>query len=252
MIALIIFLAVALLFVLLLVSRVSLTIKYRGGMEDLELHARVIFFKIRIYPKRKTERLKSMSRRRAERIKKELDKKKARKKAKKEEKRLKKEAKKKAKTAAKAKKRMSITKILDILSLVIGIVQKLNEKFIKHLRIKIARIKIKIGTGDAANTAIAYGAVTQSINVLFPLLEGIKNFKLPKGDEIDVCADFTAEESEMEIFLSFSISVWRVLSFAVASFFELIKYFFKVQKRKESQAESRAPSNKTKTVKKFI
>ena len=243
---LIICLVITALFLLLLLARATFAIEYMG--EDVVMYARLLFVKIKIYPKRKKHFFKSMSRRRARRIKEDLEADAERKRAKKEKKRLKKLEKKKRQKGGKHKLK-SPAELLDILTLVTALVKQLTGKFLKHLRIKLTRIKIKIGTGDAAATAIAYGAVTQSINVLFPLLEEVKNFSFPKRREIDVSADFTAEESEADIRILFSIRVWRLLHFGAAAFFELIKYFFRSQERKKRRGGVRPNINVSKKQK---
>ena len=104
--------------------------------------------------------------------------------------------------------------------------------FFGHLKIKIARIRLTIATGDAASTAIAYGAVTQAINVLFPILDQIKTLKTPQNKDIDIRADFCSDESEIEIEISFSLRVWHLFHVAFAALGKLIKYLFKSAKRK--------------------
>lgn len=93
-----------------------------------------------------------------------------------------------------------------------------------------------IGTGDAASTALTYGAVTQAINVIFPLLDNIGTLSLPDAKKIDIRADFTSEESEIDIKISFSLRVWHLFHVAFAALGELIKYFFKSLKRKDEKS----------------
>jgi hypothetical protein len=109
-------------------------------------------------------------------------------------------------------------------------------KFFGHLKIKLARIRLKIATGDAATTAITYGAVTQAINVFFPLLDQIKTVKTPDAKQIEVSADFCSEESEIDIKISFALRVWHLFHVAFAALGELIKYFFKSMKRKNERS----------------
>ena len=131
------------------------------------------------------------------------------------------------------KNKASASSILETVQLVCIMVRELASKFAKHLRIKIAKINIKLATGDAAQTAIAYGALTQSINVLFPLLEGIKNFSMPKNRNINISPDFLSEESEIELKLVFSLRVWQILATALAILYKLIIHSIKSLERKE-------------------
>lgn len=230
----IIFLAILLLFVSPLFLKTTLSVEYDG---EIVLLAKLLFIKIKLYPRKEKKHPRSMSVRKARRIKKKLD-------AKAEQERAKKAEKKKEKAERRAAKKRGTAdqqkktagEILDILSLAANLVRKVVGRSFRYLRVKLARIKIKVGTGDAATTAIAYGAITQSVNIFFPLLEDIRSLSLPsKADDIQVIPDFTAEESEIDIKISFSIRVWQAIHLGFTMLFEFVKYFFKVQKREEEQ-----------------
>ena len=231
MTALIVIGIIALFIVFLCSLGATVTIEYDG---EVTLWVRVLFVKIRLLPSRPKRRKRSMSKKQAEKIKERLAKKEAKKRAKKAEKKRKKAEKKAAVESGKAKKeKKSPAEILDIISLVCNLTTKIISRFFKHLKIKVARIKMKIATDDAAATALTYGAVTQSINVLFPLLDSVKTLSLPNAKDIDIRADFTSEESEIDIKISFTLRVWHLLHVAFAALGELIKYFFKSAKRKD-------------------
>lgn len=228
----IVFSAIILFFVLLLSLKATITIEYK---DEVVLLLRILFVKIKIIPKREKKRPHSMSARKAKRIKELLKAKEAKKRAKKAKKKLRKAEEKAAAARGEVtKKKKTPAEILDIVILVTQLVKQVVGKFFRHLRIKMTRIKIKIGTGDAAATAVAYGAITQAVNLLLPMLSDIKTLSLPrKAEDIDVIADFTAEESEIDIKISFAIRVWHIFHIAFAALGELIKYFFRTQKRKD-------------------
>jgi hypothetical protein len=178
-----------------------------------------------------------MSAKKARKIKEKMAKKEAKKLAKKNAKKEQKETEQKAAAQGEGKKeKKSPGEILDIVSLVANLVKKVIGKFFGHLKIKLARIRLKIATGDAATTAITYGAVTQAINVFFPLLDQIKTVKTPDAKQIEVSADFCSEESEIDIKISFALRVWHLFHVAFAALGELIKYFFKSMKRKNERS----------------
>lgn len=219
--------------VFLLTIKATVTIVYAG---EVQLFLRVLFIKIRLVPAKKKKYPKSMSAKKAQKIKAKAAKKKAKKLAKKKEKELAKEEEKKAVAKGEVKKeKKSPGEILDIISLVANLIKKVIGKFFGHLTIKLARIKLKIATGDAATTAITYGAVTQAINLLFPVLDNIKTVKTPDAKQIDVVADFCSEESEIDIKISFGIRVWHVFHVVFSALGELIKYLFKSMKRKSEK-----------------
>lgn len=233
MTALKIFGIIILVFVFLGSLKATVTVEYSG---EVALYVRVLFIKIKILPSKEKKRARSMSKKKAQKLKNKLAAKEAKKRAKKAEKKKQKEQK-KADIASGAVKKEKKTpqEIIDIVSLVCNLIKQVIGKFFGHLRIKLARIRLKIGTGDAATTAITYGAVTQAITVLFPLLESVKTLSLPSASDIDISADFTSEETEIDIKVSFALRVWHIFHVAFAALGELIKYFFTAQKRKSEK-----------------
>lgn len=233
MTALIIIGIILLFFVFLLSLKATVTIVYAG---EVQLFLRVLCFKIKLVPAKKKKYPHSMSAKKARKLKAKAAKKKAKKLSKKKEKKLAKEEEKKAIAQGKIqKKKKSPEEILDIISLVANLIKKVVGKFFGHLTIKLARIKLKIATGDAATTAITYGAVTQAINLLFPVIDKIKTVKTPNAKQIDVTADFCSEESEIDIKICFGLRVWHVFHVAFVALGELIKYFFKSMKHKDKK-----------------
>jgi hypothetical protein len=225
---------IILFFVFILTLQATVTIVYAG---EVQLFLRVLFIKIRLVPAKKKKYPRSMSAKKARKIKEKMAKKEAKKLAKKNAKKEQKETEQKAAAQSEGKKeKKSPGEILDIVSLVANLVKKVIGKFFGHLKIKLARIRLKIATGDAATTAITYGAVTQAINVFFPLLDQIKTVKTPDAKQIEVSADFCSEESEIDIKISFALRVWHLFHVAFAALGELIKYFFKSMKRKNERS----------------
>lgn len=239
---------IVLFFAFLLSLKATVTVAYCG---EVTLFVRVLCFKIKILPAKKKKYPKSMSAKKARKIKEKREKKEAKKKLKKAEKKAAKEQEKEEKKKAKAegtlkKEKKSPGEILDIVSLVANLLKKVIGKFFGHLRIKIARIRLKIATGDAATTAITYGAVTQAINVLFPIIDNIKTVKTPVNKDIDISADFCSDETEIDIEISFALRVWHLFHVLGAALGQLIKYIFKTVKRKIKKAaeqEGSTPKN---------
>ena len=209
---------IALFFIFLFSLKAKITVSYKN---EVALTVKVLFVKLKILPKKEKKGSHSMSASKAAKIKKKVQKKEEKKKLAKKEK-TKKKAEKKAQKKEKPKK--SISEILDIVSMVRKLVAEVIRRFFKHLRIDIVKLNIKVATGDAAATAIAYGAVTQSVNLLIPILQEVKNFTMPKESDLNVWADFTSEASEADISLSFSIRVWHVLDIAFGALKTFIKH----------------------------
>ena len=228
---------IVLFFVFLLSLKATITIAYH---DELTLYVRVLFIKIPILPaKEKKAGPHAMSEKKAQKLREKIQKKKLKKE---EAKKKKAEQKKHQKEHPKEKPKKTLQDILDMITLVRALLATVISKFWKHLRIDVARLRIRVATGDAAATAIAYGAVTGAINTLFPLLEKVKNFDLPRSKDIDVVADFVGEEFEADVKISFSLRVWHVFDIAFSALFTFIGHQFKRNARAD-HTSPRAPDS---------
>ncbi len=239
MIALYIIGGILLFFVFILSLKATVTVAYR---DEVALSVRVLFLKIRILPKKEKKKgPHSMSAKKARKIKEKLRQKQQKKAEAKQKKQEKKAAK---KEAPKEKPKKSLSDILDMVTLVRTLLVKVIKTFFGHLRIDIARLKIRVATGDAATTAIAYGVITQAVNLLFPVLEQVKNFSTPKMRDIDIVADFAAEGMEADVEFSFSLRVWHLFHVAFGALFSAIKHFVKKMFRDQKKNMSAPTGHK--------
>lgn len=221
MTALIVLGCILLFFIFLLSIKVKIIISYS---DEIALTVHVLGLKIKILPAKKKKGPHSMSAKKAEKIKKKLREKKLKKNEASRKKAAKKEEEKQNKTE---KPKKTLPEILYIIGLVRTLAAKVIKTFFNHLRIDIAKLKVVVATGDAASTAIAYGAITQAINLLFPILEEVKNFSLPKETDIDVSVDYLSEGITADIKLGFALRVWHVFAVAFGALFKLIGYLIK-------------------------
>ncbi len=220
----IIFVCILLFFIFLLTLRCTLIIEYD---EELSLTLRVLFIKIDLLSDKKKKYRHSMSARKAARIRKKL-RKKALKQREKDTKKQKEDQ-----LKEKHKKKRTARDILDTVSLITSVAKVVIKKTFGHARLKLTRVNITVATGDAASTAIAYGAVSQSINVLFAVLNEVKRVKLPtEPDDVNVNADFLAQKSDIDVKLSFTLRVWHIIHIACAALIKLIGRTIENEKKK--------------------
>lgn len=178
-IALYIILGLILLITLMLSFRVNLHVIYE---DELSVYLRVLFFKYYLYP----EKTKKFS-------------------AKKHDKKKKKESAKK--TAIKqVENGEQKSTLLSKLNLVKEILSVFVKSFSKHLHVKVARLHVKVGSPDAAQTAILYGAISGVVACIVELIDSHTRLKPLASNSICVDPDFTAEESEVNINIVLSIS----------------------------------------------
>ena len=213
---LIVILAILFLFVLLFTLPVRLVITC-GEAVILKLH--VLCFTITLFPKRKkqidpndyTEKKMKRRARRAE--------KKATRRARRAEKKAKKTA---LDAAKKAHEPCGKPTLRDNLTLARALVAALVRKTNKHLRLTAARLHIRVATGDAATTAVLYGAVSASLAYLLAALDRVTDLR-SKPHDISVCADYLAEKSHLDMRLIFSMRVWGAFSLLTAAAFTFLK-----------------------------
>ena len=172
-----------------------------------------------------------MSRKKSERIERKLKKKADKKRLKKEQKKENKKAEKEKKKQDKEQKKTSISDILDIISLVSSVAKAALGCFFSHLRVDVARFKITVATGDAASTAVAYGAVSGAVSCMLAIFEDNKNVKLTRKAEADVVCDFLGESPSADIKISFSLRVWHLFHVAFAALKSVIKHKLKSAKK---------------------
>lgn len=173
------------------------------------------------------------------------------KKEKKEEKKRQKKAKQAAKAAKKKKKKSTAPQKAEppkkkrslkaSLRLVIRLVRILLDKFGKHLRIKVKRLRLTVATGDAASTALIYGGVSQSVAYLFALLNRFSRLKVKKN-ALSVGADFLSDKTTADIKFSLSISLAGLLATVFGAGWAFIRAAISDAKKSPAEPLAEAPA----------
>lgn len=251
MIGLYVFIGIILFFAFLLSLKANIRL---GFNEELTLSVSVLFINIQISPSKiKPVNYKEYTyKKHQKRLRKKYQAylKKQEKKKLKAEKKDKKKAERKSETREQKKARKSIPKrsISDWVSIAVGVLAIFFERFAKRLHIKIARLKVNVATGDAASTAIMYGAVIQSVAYLIELMDRITNVDGLKKAEIDVTPDYLSEKSSLDLCFVFSLRVWHLFDILFGILIKAIKKF--IDTTPESKNESAPTSSKRKAKKK--
>ena len=181
-----------------------------------------------------------MSKRKSEKIKADLKKKAEKKRLKKEQKKAQKDEKKKS------KKKKTMSEILEDVGFISELVKTVLSKFFKRLHVRVARFNITVATGDAAATAVAYGAVCQTVSYTLALLENAKNVHGLSRAHIDIKTDFTAESPSADIKISFSLRVWNLIEIGAAALVKFIKN--KIRKDAKADVENKDDQNKNSKI----
>lgn len=189
--------AVALFIAFLLSLRVRLTVR---AEEEVVLDLKILFLRFRLFPKKKKIKPRDYSPRRLARAKKKA--------AKRAEKKGKK-TKKHQKEHTPSEPSVLLT-LRDKIALVRALCAVLIRRTHKHLHLHAAQLHIRVATGDPSTTALAYGAVSQSVAYLLAGLDQVTRLKAVEPD-VGVQPDFLAERSQIKANVTFSIRVWGVI-----------------------------------------
>lgn len=203
----------------ILFFKVKITIAYA---DDLALTVTLLGIPLRILPaRRKKVRVRHCSLRR---MRKKDAKRRAAQKKKAAANRIKAEQKKKRKAEHKAAQKGKPKPPLDeTIHMVLELVKVVFSRFGRHLRIDLTRLRLIVATGDAARTAILWGAVCPAVGALLEILDRITNLRTVKHCEVDVVPDFTADAFSADICIAFSLRVWHVLDIAFRALFSFIQ-----------------------------
>ncbi len=149
---------------------------------------------------------------------------------------------KKKKKPKKEKKKSDDGKKTDILSLVntvLKIIRGVLKKTKRYLRIRVRSFRVSVATGDAAKTAVLYGALGGVMDIIFDAMKSAFRFKVEKNADIGLDADFLAEKTRASIEIDLYFAVWHLLSIALGALWTFIRNPFKKKAEKE---EEKAPA----------
>lgn len=214
MTALIIIGAILLVIALILFLPVHVTAVIR---DDAAVFLRILFIRIKLFPmKEKPEKNE-----------------------KKEKKKKQKAAEKKKSEKKEEKKEKEKRSIPELIHSVADVLSVFLRQFSKHVKIRVLRYKIIIGTGDAAKTALLYGATEQATAYLFTALGENINFAFSKKNSL-VWVDFTSEKTVADVKIDISINVFGALAMVLPTFVAYVRNFG----MPKSKNEDKTPSEK--------
>jgi hypothetical protein len=88
-------------------------------------------------------------------------------------------------------------------------------------------MKIRVGSEDAAQTAILYGIIVQMAAYLVEGLSAITNFRCKKREEMQISADFLSDKLVMDLHFIFKLRIWHVFAFLFAAIGAALKRIIK-------------------------
>ena len=142
--------------------------------------------------------------------------------------------------ASENKRKKSVKQSLNTLRLSLYLLKNSYKKIASALRIKVHRLHVKVATDDAAKTAVLYGVASSSVAYLLEFLRDFTKTK-EKKDAVAVWANFCDSESSIDVKISFTASLYRLLClglWAVRLFFRFRKKEAKKSNQKNGEIEN--------------
>ena len=247
----VVFLCILAFFIALFTIRVRVDLEMN---EELSLSVLAFGVRINILPKKqKKYNLKDYTPKKIAKRDKKAAKKQAAKDLKKSQKAAKKKQKKaenakltKAeKKALKAEKRAKRPPLPDMLSLFLRIIKLFFSGFFSRFHFHVARIKIRIGSSDAATTALTYTAICAVINPILNFLDKHSNLHGRKNADIEVVPDYLSEELKFDVKLGFAMSLGGLLGVLIKTAFSFIFGWVKISPSGTSQPSQKDKASKS-------
>lgn len=225
-VVLIVLLSILLLAVLLLICSIRITVSFEN---KVTLRVSFFLFSVRILPKKKKKiKLRRYTVKNIARQKRRARKKQAKLYAK----RAKHEA-----SHGKGKKKEK-PRLRESIALLRALVSALAKRTGKHLHLHTARVNIRVATGDAATTAILYGAAAAALSYLLTALDGVT--RLHAGEEkISLTADYLGEKSSADVKIVFKLR----LVFALTLLFSLALTYLKTKRAQKLARAAKTKAN---------
>ena len=221
------------------------TIRVRVNLEmkdELSLSVLAFGIKIKILPKKPkkynlknytpkkiAKRDKAAAEKAAKKALKKAEKKKQKEAAKQKKKEEQQKLTKAEKKAIKARKKASRPPIPDMLSLFMRVIKLFFSGLFSKFHFHVARIRIKIGSADAATTAMLWCAVSTGIKPVLMFLDKHSNLHGMKNADIKITTDYLSEEIQADVKLAFSTSIGGLLGAVFRTAFSFLFGWLKIK-----------------------
>lgn len=110
--------------------------------------------------------------------------------------------------------------VKEIFGFIRSVLERLKES-LKHIAIRRLCLDIKVASGDAAATAVEYGAVCAAVYPVLTFIDGILNVKMKS---INVTADFNSDNSDFGFSVVVRVRIIYLIVMAFGVFSEYNKF----------------------------
>jgi hypothetical protein len=255
----IIFACIVLFFVFLFTVHAYVTIEMA---EDMALTVRVLGIPIKILPKKpktyniKKYTLKKIRKRDAKAAKKAAKKaeSKKKKKAEKEQKKAEKAAEeakltKEEKQAIKDKKKASRPPITELIPLALDVAKLFFSRFFGKIHIRVIKLNVRIGAGDAMTAAVIYGLANQAVQYTMEFLRKFCRVDKYSKSDIRIEPDFLIEDIVFAFNLDIRVTLGGMLGAILKAGWKFLVGFIRIKPDPNHPKPSIKPPKAPKTPK---
>ena len=125
-------------------------------------------------------------------------------------------------------KKLTFPAILAIVRLGKRLLGIFFPRFFKHIHIKIARLHIRIGSADAATTAMMYGAAYQGMEALLAMLRKIVHLHSVKNTDFRLEPAFTEEAMDIDMHIDVSVRLGSIVGLLLRVAFKGLLGFVRI------------------------
>ena len=125
-------------------------------------------------------------------------------------------------------KKLTFPAILAIVRLGKRLLGIFFPRFFKHIHIKIARLHIRIGSADAATTAMMYGAAYQGMEALLAMLRKIVHLHSVKNTDFRLEPAFTEEAMDIDMHIDVSVRLGSIFGLLLRVAFKGLLGFVRI------------------------
>lgn len=115
-----------------------------------------------------------------------------------------------------------VSKLKDTLSLVTSLIDVLHERLFRATHIHVHKLSITVGADDAAATALLYGALSASLNLLIEVLHQTIHLHMHHPENMHLQPDFLNKGIRAELDIRIHMRVYHALALGLRA---LIHYF---------------------------
>ncbi len=130
--------------------------------------------------------------------------------------------------------------LAEKLSFLTELIRTVIERTAHHVHITVDRLMITVGSPDAAQTALLFGAISPAVAFLCETLFQYSNLRIRHMDRFGVAPDFTSDRIRADVCVRFRLQVWQLLAIALRAGLCLLKRKAArpPKKKKSSESES--------------